>query len=485
MAICQLFATKAKNYCHSNILLTLANTKSYLRKWNFYPSRPYLRIISLASQIDMQSMDRRPTAATKTVHSGISHLVVGLTGLIAVIATFFLATANFEYNSKILGASGIIVAYALVCIVFFYRSQNEFNSTSLESEFSREPVFSDDLQDRLLALEAANHFFGTSLKPSDMFRLISSRVHDIFPFAASALFVIGETDESGDKLIISQAGGTNAQLLQDFEMDVAKGLAGKAFASRVIEIDKNLLIERTFMPPDTLKDFCSAAAIPLIHDQDVFGVLQLYTESEITPDEYTKDVLDAIGERVAPILRSSMAFEQSLSNALTDSLTSLPNERAFFMILENQLAESQRYRDERPLTILAIDIKDFTEANSSFGHATGDRVLNFVGRLVREQLRKMDFLARSANDEFVVILPTASERIALDVVERIKTCFANNPFEISEDETIKVWLNFGWATFWKDGETAQQLLHNAQLRKQQAKSAEPVNVLGFPKEYVN
>ena len=239
------------------------------------------------------------------------------------------------------------------------------------------------------------------------------------------------------------------------------------------------------MPPAALEGFRSAAAIPLIQDQEVFGIFQLYIDRVITPDENTIAILDAIGERVAPIFRSSMAFEQSLSNALTDSLTSLPNERAFFMILENQLAESQRYRDERPITILTIDIKDFAEANSNFGHATGDRVLNFVAGNVRHQLRKMDFLARSVNDEFVVILPTASEKTALDIIERIKTCFADNPFEISENESIKVWLNFGWATFWKDGEPAQQLLQNAQLRKQQAKSAEPSKVLWFPKEYVN
>lgn len=165
-------------------------------------------------------------------------------------------------------------------------------------------------------------------------------------------------------------------------------------------------------------------------------------------------------------------------------MTNLPNERAFFMILESQVAESQRYR-ERPLTVLAIDIKDFSSANLKFGHAAGDRILEFTAELIKENLRRMDFLARSINDEYIVILPTASEKTALDIIDRIKAGVTKTQFEVSPGETYAVWLNFGWATFWKDGETAQQLLQNAQLRKRQAKSAEPSKVLWFPKEYVN
>ncbi|MCV5943055.1 GGDEF domain-containing protein, partial [Escherichia coli] len=74
----------------------------------------------------------------------------------------------------------------------------------------------------------------------------------------------------------------------------------------------------------------------------------------------------------------SLAYEKSLSSALTDPLTKLPNERAFFLVLENQLAESQRFRDERPLTVLAVDIRDFEEINRDYGHSTGDRVLSFA-----------------------------------------------------------------------------------------------------------
>ena len=150
-----------------------------------------------------------------------------------------------------------------------------------------------------------------------------------------------------------------------------------------------------------------------------------------------------------------------------------------------QLAESLRNREERPLSILTIDIRDFGAVNSMLGHSVGDRMLEFVGARIGEHLRKMDFLARTVNDEFIVILPTAPENIALEIIERVKEHFARNEFEIADGEGVAVALNIGWASLWHDGETAEQLLRAAQQRKREAKSEAPAGVLWFPREYVN
>ena len=53
-------------------------------------------------------------------------------------------------------------------------------------------------------------------------------------------------------------------------------------------------------------------------------------------------ILDAIGERAAPLVLASIARERSQENALTDVTTDLPNERAFHLVLENQVAEAVR-----------------------------------------------------------------------------------------------------------------------------------------------
>lgn len=171
--------------------------------------------------------------------------------------------------------------------------------------------------------------------------------------------------------------------------------------------------------------------------------------------------------------------------SFADSRTNLPNERAFFVVLENQLAESARSKDERPLSVLSIDVNGFDEINKRFGHTTGDRLLRFVGEAISSQLRKMDLITHFGANEFNVILPTANATVTAEIVHRIKDSLIACPFEASEQEAIKVWLNFGAATFWKDGDSADQLLRTARRRKLQEKTGDTDHVHSFDRDYVN
>ena len=72
------------------------------------------------------------------------------------------------------------------------------------------------------------------------------------------------------------------------------------------------------------------------------------------------------------------------------------------------------------------------------------------------------------------------------IIDRIEKSFVTNPFGTTDDKRLYLQLSFGFASFGKDGETAEQLLKHAILRKQQSKSkSSGKKVLFFPKEYVN
>jgi len=403
-------------------------------------------------------------------------IALGIFGLVAPVVTFLLAISSLPDSAKISVLLVLASSYSIVCLWAFRKSTQTVKRTD------HVPEEETELTQALSAIGEASEFFGASLKPVDIFRLVSSRINQIFPFTASALFIEAE---SGEALQVVQADGQNASVMLNTILPVDSGLAGMAWLSGEVEIDSDLALEMEAMPDDAVSGLRSAVAIPLLHEEQPFAVLVLYRNERLLTDDKVRKTCEAIGGRVAPLFLSSISFERSVSNALTDSLTKLPNERAFFMVLENQLAESQRFRSERPLTVISVDIKNFADANQNFGFAAGDRMLAFAAQNLASQLRKMDFISRSVNDEFLIILPTASEKFANEIVQRIKNHFAAEVFHLSESEDVKVWLNFGWATFWQDGETADQLLQHARIRKQQSKAEEPSKVLWFPKEYVN
>lgn len=340
----------------------------------------------------------------------------------------------------------------------------------------------DVVGDRLAALDEASRFFGASLNKADMFRLVSARVGEIFSIAASALFV---ADTTRDVLSVAAADGKISHLLEDREFAFENSLAGMAWLSGEIEVDRELRMERAALGHKATEHFGSAVALPLVHDGRAFAVFEVFTRDRIEDRQAAVETLEAIRSRITPLILGSFAVDRSLSNALTDLITDLPNERALYVVLENQLAESIRLHDERPLSVVAIDIRNFDGANRQFGHATGDRILKFVSEIIKQDLRKMDFLARSINDEFLLVLPTANEQTAANVIERLQKGFAENAFPVTDEDHVAIRLNFGTATYWKDGDTPQQLVRHAVQRKAQAKAEDPGNVAWFPKEYVH
>ncbi len=411
--------------------------------------------------------------------AGYSIILTAVFSIAVIAATFFISNSDLSFEMKTTICLAIAIIYLCICAGFYLWQRGKLSDLQTEQKVS---AFNEEIEGKLLVLEEANEFFGASLKTSDMFRLVASRINEIVSFTACALFL---RDDSDNVLQIKYAVGENSREFMNFQGDTNKGLAVKAFLSGKTQVDSALLFEKRVFPPEILKGFLTAVAVPLINRGESFGALVLYGTAENNFDENAETLLQAVGARVAPLFANSFAFERSLSNALTDSLTNLPNERAFFLVLENQLAEAHRYRNERPLTILAMDVRNFAEINQKYGHAAGDRLLAFVSITIKKQLRQMDVLTRSAGDEFLAILPTANEKIGADIIERIQRGFVSSPFQILPRENVNLEINFGAATFWRDGETANELLKTALLRKGQDKSAEKGNVIWFPKDTVN
>jgi len=390
-----------------------------------------------------------------------------LVALVAILFTFALASSTLNVTQKLTGFSIIIFAY-LACSVSIHLLQTRKNRR-LASDPS---AAATHVERGLAALDEANEFFTGVLKTADAFRLISNRIADLLAFRGLALYLL---DESRNRLAVTEATGSETEYLKGITIDLDEALPGKAFTEKKFAIDHTL-------SKDPTQAFHTSVAIPLINNAEPFAVLQLFFGRDIDLRHVDVSIFEAIGCRVAPFILSSIAFEQTLQRALTDAITDLPNERAFSLVLETQTAEALRSRDKRALTILALDVKNFDELNRRFGHAAGDRILNFVARSMQGSVRQMDFFAKGVNDEFLAILPTASKETAYDVINRLNTELFGRSLKLTSNESVEIELNIGWATFGEDAETPAGLLQLARSRKDQLKFATQPNVLLFPQE---
>lgn len=151
-----------------------------------------------------------------------------------------------------------------------------------------------------------------------------------------------------------------------------------------------------------------------------------------------------------------------------DALTCLPNRVAFMEHLDEAIARSEQRGDA--FAVLALDLDRFKEVNDVFGHGMGDVVLTQVAARMRGVLRDDEFLARVGGDEFVAIkLGTLQLQSTTAFCDRLIKA-ATDKMEI-EGNVIQLGMSVGVAVFPKDGQTASDLMANADLAMYRAKDS--------------
>jgi diguanylate cyclase (GGDEF)-like protein len=149
-----------------------------------------------------------------------------------------------------------------------------------------------------------------------------------------------------------------------------------------------------------------------------------------------------------------------------DALTELPNRASFDVKLQEQLAKATESTDA--FAILSIDLDRFKEINDVFGHATGDALLQEIGRRMQGALGDA-FLARLGGDEFAVIANAATQPgKAAALAETLLASFSD---EITiNDMPLRVGLSIGITMFPDDGADADTLMANADAALYRAKA---------------
>lgn len=146
------------------------------------------------------------------------------------------------------------------------------------------------------------------------------------------------------------------------------------------------------------------------------------------------------------MMRSTDEFatvqKRLLQDALTDTLTQLPNRRNGLDFLASELLFSQS--SGSPLSCLMLDIDHFKRINDTFGHAAGDAVLKQLADILRRTSRAEDMVFRYGGEEFVAILTNAPLKIAVQIADRIRTQVEESVFNW-DGRAIPVTLSIGAA----------------------------------------
>jgi diguanylate cyclase (GGDEF)-like protein len=151
-------------------------------------------------------------------------------------------------------------------------------------------------------------------------------------------------------------------------------------------------------------------------------------------------------------------LEMRFSLVALDALTGLQN-RATFMRRVERVINTSRRRG-RPFALLFMDLDGFKLVNDSCGHMVGDMVLKDFAQQLRRHTRNTNILARLGGDEFVLLMPELSN--VDDAGALAATITSRMPDSIIDELTpVHVTASVGIALFPQDGDSAEDLLKNA------------------------
>ncbi len=332
--------------------------------------------------------------------------------------------------------------------------------------FSHEPSKSTVFDDialahrEIYALYEIAQAMGTSLGVSDTMALISSKLSNLVPFSACALFL--HSDDT-DVLRCRFAAGVDAELIQPLVVRSGHGLTGWVARNRrpLVNARPSADFEAAGFghQPTSLQ---SALVAPLVFNERFIGTLAVYhTDAGYYRDDHRR-LLDRVCEQAAAVIHNSIVFEQTQEDSLTDALTGLPNTRFMFMHLTRELARAERLKSE--VALLVMDLDDFKDINDSHGHHIGDRALREVATALRNAIRPYDICVRYAGDEFIVVLSGCGRDEADNKRLELQAAIDALQFEARPGKRLPLAISVGAAVFPHDGDTYEALLASADGR---------------------
>jgi two-component system cell cycle response regulator len=158
-------------------------------------------------------------------------------------------------------------------------------------------------------------------------------------------------------------------------------------------------------------------------------------------------------------LQQAEADKQELERlAIFDSLTGLFNRQAILGKLRELTSLANRYKED--FSLIMLDIDCFRKVNESYGHLTGDDVLEKIAALIRGNIRDTDVAGRYEGEEFIIVLPRTDLSSSWVAAERLRSIIQETELKDPGGKAFAVTVSQGLVG-WERSDDAASLISRA------------------------
>lgn len=245
--------------------------------------------------------------------------------------------------------------------------------------------------------------------------------------------------QNGHEIVSAESSEAAMQLLQ--EGDIRFVIADRV----TTDMDKTQLIKniRGANPPYYIYILTLAAKVNESEILTLPGGADDQLLKPIVPTELKSRV--RLGERILGLGDHLTKARNTLERiAMFDTLTSTLNQKAFLRFSGGELERARR--GQMPLSMIALDIDEFTTINEKYGENIGNDVLAVIAKAIREKSRPYDGVGRYEADMFLIILPGVIGQDAEKIADRIIKGILNTSITLLDGRELKVSVSGGIAS---------------------------------------
>jgi diguanylate cyclase (GGDEF)-like protein len=214
--------------------------------------------------------------------------------------------------------------------------------------------------------------------------------------------------------------------------------------------DPDLIVMDLYMPECTGLDL--AQIVRQFPAYTTVPILFLSTESRLDlqlrarhlgADDFLPKPLQP-GQLLSAITSRANRYRDLKKLTDRDSLTGLLNHTNILRNLEREMSVASR--TQSPVAFAMVDIDHFKSVNDTYGHVVGDQVILRVTHLMRNRLRRVDYVGRYGGEEFAIVMPNTDAAAAKEVVDKLREA-ARELEHKAEAGTFHVTFSAGIATY--------------------------------------